>query len=230
MLSRIVKFLKKSDTYSIDKEISKIDLISIIFHRVCQVIRGLFVKPFLKKSSGLLFKGRNVKLRHSNKLKIGSNCILEDNVFINALSINGIILGNNVSLQRDCILICTGVIRNLGEGIKIGNNVGINTRAFLGGQGGIEIGDNVIIGPDVKIFSENHNFENINIPIKDQGETRKKVVIGDDCWIGAGSIILAGVTLGNGTVVAAGSVVNNSLPEYSVIGGVPAKILKSRIK
>jgi acetyltransferase-like isoleucine patch superfamily enzyme len=120
------------------------------------------------------------------------------------------------------------VIRNFGKGIIIGNNVGLNARVYLGGQGGIEIGENVIIGPDVKIFSENHNFANKEILIKEQGETRKGVKIGSDCWIGSGSIILDGVNLGHGCIVAAGSVVTKSFLPFSVIGGVPAKIIKLR--
>jgi acetyltransferase-like isoleucine patch superfamily enzyme len=193
-----------------------------------QVLRGLFVIPFFKKSDGLVFKGKNVKIQHLNKISCGKNLIVEDNVYINALSQQGVVFGNNVTIQRDSILICTGVIRNFGKGIIIGNNVGLNARVYLGGQGGIEIGENVIIGPDVKIFSENHNFANKEILIKEQGETRKGVKIGSDCWIGSGSIILDGVNLGHGCIVAAGSVVTKSFLPFSVIGGVPAKIIKLR--
>ena len=144
------------------------------------------------------------------------------------MGLKGISIGNNVTIQRNSIMVCSGVIQNLGEGIIIHDNVGINARVYLGGQGGITIHRNVIIGPDVKIFSENHIFENMELPIKQQGEKRNEVIIKEDCWIGSGVIILAGVELGKGCIIAAGSVVNKSFPEYSIIGGVPAKILKSR--
>lgn len=228
MINSIIRKLKKSDTYSVDTNLSSLDILIIMKKRIFQVIRGFFIKPFLKKSNGIIFKGKNVTIEHLHKISCGENLIIEDNVFINALSKTGISLGSNVTIQRDSILICTGVIRNLGEGIIIHDNVGLNSRVYLGGQGGIEIGENVIIGPDVKIFSENHNFANKEILIKEQGETRKGVKIGSDCWIGSSSIILDGVNLGNGCVVAAGSVVTKSFLPFSVIGGVPAKIIKLR--
>lgn len=228
MINSIIRMLKKSDSYSIDSGISNWDILIILKKRLFQVIRGLFIKPFLNKSRGVIFMGKNVTIEHSNKISCGENLIIEDNVFINALSKTGISLGSNVTIQRDSILICTGVIRNLGVGIKIEDNVGLNSRVYIGGQGGVEIGENAILGPDVKIFSENHNFLNKEISIKEQGETRKGVKIGTDCWIGSGSIILDGVNLGNGCIVAAGSVVTKSFLPYSLIGGVPAKIIKIR--
>lgn len=228
MINSIIRKLKKSDTYSVDSELTTIDTFIIIKKRMFQVIRGLFIKPFLKKSAGIIFKGRNVKMEHLSKICCGENLIIEDNVYINALSKSGICLGSNVTIQRDSILICTGVIRNLGIGIKIEDNVGINARVYLGGQGGIEIGKNVIIGPDVKIFSENHNYAKKEMLIKEQGEIRKGVKIGSDCWLGSGSVILDGVNLGNGCIVAAGSVVTKSFSPFSVIGGVPAKVIKMR--
>lgn len=177
----------------------------------------------------MVFTGKNVTIRHSYQLSAGRNLILDDNVYINALSHQGIRIGDNVTIARDSILICTGVIANKGEGIVIGNGTGINARAYLGGQGHIVIGENVIVGPGVKIFSENHNFSNHHAIIKDQGVTRKGVTIGDNCWIGASVTILDGVTIGNGSVIAAGSVVTRSVPENSVAAGVPAKVLKSRL-
>jgi len=100
--------------------------------------------------------------------------------------------------------------------------------SFVGCQGGVNIGENVIMGPRVNIHSENHNFEDINIPIKDQGVSRKGININNNCWVGAGVIFLDGVTIGEGCVIAAGSVVNKSFPKNSIIAGVPARILKTR--
>lgn len=228
MINIIIRKLKKSESYSVDPDLRFIDTLIIIKKRILQFFRGLFIKPFLKKSEGFIFKGKNVKIEHLNKLTCGKNLIIEDKVYINALSKSGIHLGSNVTIQRDSIIICTGVIRNLGIGIKIGDNVGLNARVYLGGQGGIEIGENVIIGPDVKIFSENHNYKKTDIVIKEQGETRKGVKIGNDCWLGSGSIILDGVNLGDGCIVAAGSVVTKSFQPFSVLAGVPAKIIKKR--
>ena len=227
LLEKLIQTLKKDKNYTFSTDISVYDSLIVIFHRIKQLTRGIFLKPFVK-SSGLLFVGSRTSLYHKNHMSFGKNSIIDDNVYINAFSENGFRVGNNFSISRNSIIVCSGVIRNKGVGIKIGDNTGINARAFLGGQGGIEIGDHVIIGPDVKIFSENHIFSSLEVIIKDQGESRKGVKIRNNCWIGAGAVILDGVEIGEGCVIAAGSVVNKSFPSNSIIGGVPAKLIKER--
>jgi maltose O-acetyltransferase len=85
------------------------------------------------------------------------------------------------------------------------------------------------MGPDVKIYSRNHKFDAIDIPIRKQGKSYHKTYIGDDVWIGANVIILAGVKVGSHSVIAAGAVVAHDVEEFSVVGGVPARILKKRV-
>ena len=85
------------------------------------------------------------------------------------------------------------------------------------------------IAPNVVIIGANHAFADPNKTLKSQGSTSKGIVIEDDVWIATNSSILDGVTIGKGSVVAAGAVVNKDVPPYSVVGGVPAKILKSRL-
>ncbi|MDB5086238.1 MAG: hypothetical protein JWR09_232 [Mucilaginibacter sp.] len=228
IIEKLIKTLKNDPDYKWESLHSTRDLASISWVRAMQLIRGLFLKPFLKRSSGLLFVGRRVKVRHAYKIIAGKNLILEDNVSINALSENGITLGDHVSIARDSILFCTGVIAYRGKGITIGNRTGISARAYFAGQGGITIGDDVIMGPNVQIFSENHEFSNPNLTIKEQGVTKQAVVIGNNCWLGGGTTILAGVIIGDGCVVAAGSVVTKSFPSNSVIAGIPAKLVKNR--
>lgn len=112
--------------------------------------------------------------------------------------------------------------------ISLGSHVSINRGSILNGGGGIEIGNNSLIGPGVIIYSQNHVFSETSIPIRLQGYSYKSVTIGEDCWIGANSIILPGVTLGNNTVVAAGSVVTRSQSGRVLIGGNPAKVIRER--
>jgi acetyltransferase-like isoleucine patch superfamily enzyme len=228
MIESIIRKLKNDPNYKWESPHSTRDLFSISWVRLIQVSRGLFLKPFLKKSKGLLFVGTHVKVRHGYKIRAGKNLILEDNVSLNALSENGIIFGDHVSIARDSILFCTGIIAHRGKGITIGDRTGISARAYLAGQGGITVGSDVIMGPNVQIFSENHAYADTSITIKEQGVVKQPVVIGNNCWIGAGSTVLAGVTLGDGCVVAAGSVVTKSFPANSVIAGIPAKLIKTR--
>jgi acetyltransferase-like isoleucine patch superfamily enzyme len=228
IIEKLIRKLKNDPNYKWNNPYSARDLTTIMAVRVFQMIRGAFLKPFLKKSSGFVFLGSNVKVRHAYQLSVGKNFILDDNISLNALSEQGIIIGDHVSIARDSIIFCTGIISQKGTGITIGHRTGINARAYLGGQGGITIGNDVIMGPNVQIFSENHNFDKLGIPIKDQGATRQPVNIGNGCWIGAGTTILAGVEIGDGCVIAAGSVVTKSVPANTVVAGVPARVIKSR--
>ena len=84
------------------------------------------------------------------------------------------------------------------------------------------------MGPDVLILNSNHLYQNPNILIRKQGIVYARVVIEDDVWIGTRSIILPGVTIGKGSVIAAGSVVTKDVPPYNLVGGIPAKIIKKR--
>ena len=221
---KLVARLKNDSEFYIDQDISLIDLVKIIFIRFIQCIRGGLSKIFIN-TKGLFFRGRHVTFKHSNYFNSGSNLIIGDFSLIDSLSQDGVVLGNNVTIERMSTIICTAVIRNKGVGISIGNNTGINQGAYIGGQGGVSIGDYVIVGPGVKIFSEDHQFSGEDY-IKNQGEKRGKVIIGDNCWLGSNVTILAGVKLGEKTIVAAGAVVNNSFDGNCIIGGVPAKLIK----
>jgi acetyltransferase-like isoleucine patch superfamily enzyme len=110
----------------------------------------------------------------------------------------------------------------------MGDHSNIGPFAYVGCSGLIRIGNNVMISPRVSLYAENHVIAGINIPMKEQGVIQKGIVIEDDCWIAANSIILDGVTVGRGSVVAAGAVVTRDVPPYSVVAGVPATIIKSR--
>lgn len=121
-----------------------------------------------------------------------------------------------------------GVITKYPKKLKTGINVHLNDYVWLNCAGGITIGDHVNIGPRVIMHSANHNYEDPDRLIMDQGHTFKEIIIKDDVWICAGVIILAGVTIGEGAVIAAGSVVNKDVLPYHVVGGVPAKTIKIR--
>ena len=120
-------------------------------------------------------------------------------------------------------------LNNIGSHITIGNNVGIGEYAYLGGAGGLVIGDDCIVGQYFSCHPENHNFSNEQMLIRKQGVTRKGISIGKDCWIGSKVTILDGVEIGNHCVIAAGSVVTKSFGKHSIIAGVPAKKIKSSI-
>ena len=170
--------------------------------------------------------GKNVGFFNIPCIKWGRFLKLGDCVYISALGKQGVTFGNNVGIGAYSRIILSTSFNHLGEYIIIGNNVGIGEFAYLGGAGGLEIGDDCIIGQFLSCHPENHNYEDSNTLYRFQGVSRKGIKIGKNCWIGSKVTILDGVTIGNNCVIAAGSVVNKNIPENSVAGGVPAKIIK----
>ncbi|OGO40843.1 MAG: hypothetical protein A2Z04_07420 [Chloroflexi bacterium RBG_16_57_9] len=114
-----------------------------------------------------------------------------------------------------------------GEFIEMGDDVGFNYGVYVNGFGGLTIGDRSIIGPYCMIHTANHELDPSK-PFQQKGWVKAPVSIGKDCWIGMGVAILPGVTLGDGVVVGAGSVVTKDLPAYSVAVGNPCKVIKQR--
>lgn len=133
-------------------------------------------------------------------------------------------------IGRKCHISPT-VLMRYPERIIIGDECLLNHNNIL--QAGkrdavIKLGNYVMCGPNVQMFAYNHGMEMIDTPMIKQPYTEADIIIDDDVWIGAGSIILAGAKINKGVVVAAGSVVNGELPTNSICGGVPAKFIKLR--
>lgn len=123
------------------------------------------------------------------------------------------------------------VILRQAKNIEIGEGCLINHNNVLQAgkvDGKIRIGNYVHTGANVMIIAFNHAFDTRDIPTIKQDYYDADVIIGDDVWIGGGAIILAGVTIGKGAIIAGGAVVNKDVPEYAIVGGVPAKVLKYR--
>ena len=114
-----------------------------------------------------------------------------------------------------------------GRGISLGDRSGVGIDCKV--QGPLSIGADVMMGPETLIYTRNHETGRLDIPMREQGDTAPRAVtIEDDVWIGARSIILPGVTIGKGAIVAAGSVVAKDVPALAVVGGVPAKVIRYR--
>jgi acetyltransferase-like isoleucine patch superfamily enzyme len=114
--------------------------------------------------------------------------------------------------------------------LTVGRGVIWNYGCYLNALGGISIGDNVLIGPHSIIVSTKHIAKDTSVPISAQGNALEKVIIESDCWIGANVTILAGVHIGRGCIIGAGAVVTHDIPPYSVAVGVPAKVIKARLR
>jgi len=141
-----------------------------------------------------------------------------------------IVLGNDVGIGLYS-QIYAGSRKGTGR-ITIGNDVYFNSNVMINADINCEITieKNVIVGPNVVMRASNHNYERIDIPIRNQGHVSGTIVVREDVWIGANAVILPNVTIGRGVIVAAGAVVTNDVDDYEIVGGVPAKSIGSRAK
>ena len=115
-----------------------------------------------------------------------------------------------------------------GGSITLGENVWLGPNLVIYGHGGVEIGDDCLLSMNVVILSSNHQIPNRERHIRWEQDQLRPTQIGKDVWIGANAVILGGVTIGDGCVVAAGAVVTKDLPAYSVAMGVPARVVRTR--
>lgn len=134
-------------------------------------------------------------------------------------------LGSDSYFGLDCKIYASELSK-----VKIGSNISFNSNVMINarGEGNILIGDNVLIGPNVVLRSCNHTFQKLKEPIINQGMEKGNITIKDNVWIGSNCVILSNCTIGKGSIIAAGSVVTKNIEAYSIVGGVPAKLLKKR--
>jgi len=237
MARLFLKFVEKAATkikgksYIIDQSLNGADIFTFVFSRLILLLRGVlanFPVPFAKFS--LVFLGRRVLFRSKSRITIGKFATLSDYVSLDGLSVRGLQIGDRTSIGAFSMVQTTGVLTDIGVGFSIGKDCGMGPYCYVGASGGVVIGDNVIMGQKVNFHSENHNFKSPIKLIRDQGITRSGIRVGDNCWIGANVTILDGVEVGDGCVIAAGSVLRAGIyPKDSVLAGVPAKIVKSRL-
>jgi acetyltransferase-like isoleucine patch superfamily enzyme len=162
-------------------------------------------------------------VKRGKKIKLGANVVVERDVTLWVDTNDSyILIGHDSYLSSRCFL------NTFNGWISLGRNCTVNSYAILYGHGGLQIGNDVRIAPQVMIMPMNHIYEDPQVAIRKQGIRTQGIKIEDDVWLGAGAIILDGVTIGKGSVIGAGAIVTKDIPPYSVAVGVPAKVLKKR--
>ena len=137
-------------------------------------------------------------------------------------------LADSVSLYAHTRLVLGDVVADPRVGITIGSRTIVNGGGYLSGDGGLEIGEDVLIGPHAKLLSAGHAIDEGDVIIARNHITRAKITVEDGAWIGAGAIVLEGVTIGRGAVVAAGALVRQDVPAGMVAAGMPARVIRAR--
>jgi len=166
-----------------------------------------------------------VRLRFADHITLGRNAYLDERVYLHACP-QGIAIGANTFVMHGALLHVYN-FRDLPHAfIRIGRDSLIGEYNILRGQGGITIGDRVYTAPNVQLLAVNHVYDDPTRPMIEQGITAEGIVVEDDVWIGAGAIITDGVHIGRGAVVAAGAVVTTDVSPHTVVGGIPARVLK----
>jgi acetyltransferase-like isoleucine patch superfamily enzyme len=223
MILKILSKIKGRDI-KLDQTIGSLYLIILLLDKAVSLVRGVI------KSRSLMFVGYGSRIRQPSQLNVSKGVEIGRFCDIDCISKNGITIGQSSKIGSFSVLKVSGSLSDLGKEIIIGDNVGIGEFAHIGGAGGVCIGSNTIAGAYLSVHPENHNFMNTESLIREQGVTRKGIKIGENCWIGAKVTILDGSEVGDGSVIAAGAVVNGVFPGNVVIGGVPAKILKRTVQ
>lgn len=184
------------------------------------------VYRLILRMQGIAAIENGVRIRFADGVQLGRNVYIDQGVYLHACP-KGIQIGDNSFVMHGSILHVYN-FRDLPHAfIRIGANSLIGELNVLRGQGGITIGDRVYTAPMVQMLAVNHVFDDPTRPMVEQGITADGIVIEDDVWIGAGAIITDGVRVRKGAVVAAGAVVTQDVPAYTVVGGVPARVLRT---
>lgn len=217
--------------------IAKISKLKIIyyFYRSIFYAYGLILTtlirfiyfPFIKCRGRLIVNGWITIREFMGTVVFGENSRINGKLTLilgGDAKVGRIALGRDLQTEDGVVLASRGSTILIENGCFLGN--GVIIQSFPGSS--VVIGENVMIAKGASIFASNHNFSSRTIPMNKQGESGNGIIVKDDVWIGANSIILDGVTLGRGCIVAAGAVVTRDIPPYVISGGVPAKSLADR--
>ena len=187
-------------------------------------VRALAYRAILRMEGRAAIE-RGVRLRFANRIRLGSGAYLDEGVYIHACP-QGVQIGSGSLIMYGSVL-HTYNFRDLPHAhIRIGRDSLIGEHNVIRGQGGVTIGDRVYTSPLVQIMAVNHVFDDPARSFVGQGLTAEGIVIEDDVWIGSGAVITDGVRIARGAVVAAGAVVTRDVPPHTLVGGVPARVLR----
>jgi acetyltransferase-like isoleucine patch superfamily enzyme len=220
-LNRAYTSQRDVDT-GIDAAITERALLQFVSRKVVEKIRAV------SRGCPQAFLGRHTRIRNRQDLTLGAGVVIGDFVEIVAMARQGVVLGEKCTLDRGAVLRGSGGVRRLGVGIRLGDRVSVGVGAMIHGGGGVEIGSHSFVSPYARIFTEHHAMDDLDTPVIEQGEFSGPVVVGADVFIGSGATILGPCSIGDGAVIAAGSVVTGDVDAAAIVAGVPARVIGQR--
>ena len=181
------------------------------------------------RTDGLAAIEDHVRLNRPEDIRLGRGVYIDHGVYLHGAP-GGLEIGDSSWIMNGCRFHVFNY-RDIPQAhIRIGRHTFIGEACIIRGQGGVDIGDNVLFGPRVQVLAVDHVFTDPTRPIMEQGITARGITIEENCWIGAGAIVLDGVTIGRGACVGAGAVVTTSIPPHSLAVGVPARVIRNLIE
>lgn len=184
------------------------------------IIKGLIGHLFIKSKLPLLI-GRETTIIRPSNIVLGK--------YVRLKNYTSLIAYGKISIDHETLIGEYSILWSDKNRLVIGKNVTVGKYCYFAQLGGpIIIGNDVLIGDYVRIYSKDHNFDKISSLIRKQGFIDRTVIIKDNVWIGSGVTIFNNVVIGKGAIIAANSVVNKNVPPFTIYGGVPGKIIGSR--
>lgn len=176
-------------------------------------------------TDGFVLVEPGVRLRHAGNIRLGRGVLLSSGVYIHACA-QGVEVGDDSVLMRG-VELHTFNFRDLPHAfVRIGRRCIVGSRVVIRGQGGVSIGDDVVIEPGAQLIAAQHNFGDTSRPVSDQYITATGIAVGDGVLIGARAIVLDGVCVGSGAVIGVGAVVTRDVPSRCYAAGVPASVVR----
>jgi acetyltransferase-like isoleucine patch superfamily enzyme len=189
------------------------------------LLRKIFYHGLFRSAGRGMIIGRNVVIRHPKSIVLGDNVTIDDLCLVDGRGAgsDGVVIEDQVIVNRNCMIQAkTGSIR-LGTRTTIGSNSVIVSMA------GVEFGEAVLVAGNCYFSAGAYRVDDISSAVMDQGAYSKgPIIIGDNSWVGTGAIILDGVKVGKGVIIGAGAVVTKDVPDYAIVAGIPAKLIRMR--
>jgi acetyltransferase-like isoleucine patch superfamily enzyme len=199
-----------------------------LFFKQFPTIFGTYIRPIVYKSIfGNIGKGclieRDVRIDNPSRIFLRDKVYIGENCLISPGSQKG-----EIRFENDIFIAPLCGFKAFGGKISIGEHVHFSRNTFINGRGDVEIEQDCLFGPNVVLMTTNHVFSDVDIPIRLQGVQSAPIKIENDAWLGSNVLVMPGVTIKKGAVVAAGAVVTKDIPELCVAAGVPARVIKQR--